>query len=148
MELIESFDNFDNFMVIFLPRANKRTRVRIHFTICSSLTSRFYYRLLSLQQSYQSHSKNRVQIVGPSLRDITFLRRNNKNWDRKREESLQEDRSLKSKNWSGFVCHCEFKHCIYLFLSLHHLFELDFDRILNFKGILEKIFIYLYKLKI
>lgn len=37
MELIESFDNFDNFMVIFFPQANKRARVRIHFTICSSL---------------------------------------------------------------------------------------------------------------
>lgn len=92
-----------------------------------------------------------VKIVFKLLAHLWGILRfyvNNKNWDRRREESLQEDRSLKSKNWSGFVCHCKFKHCIYLFLSLHHLFELDFDRILNFKGILEKIFIYLYKLKI
>lgn len=146
MELIESFDNFDNFMVIFFPQANKRARVRIHFTICSSL-------LDSIIVSCRCNNRIRatVKIVFKLLAHLWGILRfyvNNKNWDRRREESLQEDRSLKSKNWSGFVCHCEFKHCIYLFLSLHHLFELDFDRILNFKGILEKIFIYLYKLKI
>lgn len=134
-------------LLFFLKQA--RASVTIYFTTCSSLTSimSFVVAIFRIRAIVKMCSNCWLISEGTLRFYDTTIR-----IEIKKRRILIRGSFLKSKNWSGIVCHFEFKHCTYLFLSLflsfRYLFELDFDRILNFKGILEKIFIYLYKLKI
>lgn len=152
MELIESFNNFNNFISYF--SSSNKQELALEFIL------RFVLLLLLDSIIVFCRCNNRIRATVKILcsncwsiwQNIRFLWRNNKNWDRGEKNPYKKIvLEIEELIWN-FICHCKFKHCTYLFLSLflslHHLFELDFDRILNFKGILEKIFIYLYKLKI